>query len=374
MRIKRKIPGFFLILLTLLALSTLLVTSLWLAENSQRQGLPSIYSADDLGYVAAFKVLKRTVRRVYSGEGPLLRQFQAEPGVIITARESWTKKEKEEAARWMERGGVLILLSPFPEERGEDRPERSATVDTAWKGFSDLPGISIKASPGLVIQPADHAIYASIYGSEIAVRRVGEGRRIVFGSRDWLTNAALQENPSLSAVFIKLVALYSGGNRIVWDESFNIPVVQRRFRFSWAWLYAGIQLVLVGILYVFSNGRRLGPPIDIVTDSPLTLRDYLLSLADFYRRARGGRLILESLFGDLRLRLLRRTGLNPTVDDSRLVEAYHRMGGENPKRLSELLTNARRCLNGLSLDEKELFRLGKTIDGFRKELEQYVTR
>lgn len=370
MRPHAKVQGLPLIVLTLLALGALIVSSLWLAESNKRQGLPSVYSAEDKGFFASYKLINRTVGRVYPWTGTLHAQFQSVPGVFITARKGWSKADLKEAEKWMRGGGIMILLSPLPEELGEEvRPPRIARVHGDWAGFQDLPSIHLGTSRGLKIQPTDFPLYSSSFGPEIVVRQVGKGRRIVFGAMNGLNNATLRKRPELGAVLAKVVALYRGKKRIVWDESYNFPTQKAPLRLSWPWVLAFIQTAILGLLYVIAKGRRLGPPLALALDPPLTLRDYLVSLAGFYRRSRGRRFVLEYLFSDLRLRLLRYTGLGPSVEDTLLAEAYGRMGGDDPRLLKETMATCRRLLEGAPLDEKTFYHWGKVINAYRKELE-----
>lgn len=372
MRPRKKFGNLSLIMIAVLSISALLWAGLWLTEDGQRQGLPSLYSGTDSGFMAVFQLLKKTFPHVYPGENDLSYHLQSEPGVFITARTEWSNHELKEALRWMEKGGVVIQLTPHADELSRRRPSRLAMVNPEWTGFSDLSSISLKSSPGLILQPGDVALYTSTDGAEIGVRKIGKGRRVVFGVKEGLTNASLRKNPQLAAVLVKLVALYQGNKRrITWDESFNIPKVQHRFKFPQTWSFILIQFIIIGLAYTITQGRRLGPAIPWVEHMPLTLRDYLTSLAGFYRRTRSRRWILETLFSDLRLRLIRRTGLSPSVDDRRLAEAYASMEGHDPEHLRRLMEDCRRYLSENAMDEKTFYQLGKLIDRYRKELEQH---
>ncbi|HHZ20762.1 MAG TPA: hypothetical protein GX391_09695 [Firmicutes bacterium] len=368
-------------LISLIALVVIAVSGLLLAEDGHRQEEPCSYSRQDHGYCGIYLLLaKEFPRSVARNHQRLNRVFIGKPALLITTRTEWTDRELEAARSWMERGGVLVMLNPPESEQGEEIGERRAEVNTAWRGFADLPRLELPAS--VRWEPADtyYPLYRSSSGTEIGVKPVGRGRCVVFSDSAMLTNGQLRRYPEAGAVLVKILALYRNDarKRILWDESKPVSALDVEGKpggkpepILLLWYGLVDQLILVAVVYSVSRVRRLGPPVELPQAEVFTLEDYMNSLASFYRKTGSRQVVLEELYQDVRRRLIRATGCGASADDHQLAEAYGRIHGADPSALAATLQATAQAITGSEPGEKDFFALGRALDAYRKELDKY---
>lgn len=359
-------------IISLMALVILAVLGLVIAEDTQRQKTDGSYSRQDQGYCGIYLLLRNSFPKTVSrSERQVIQVFSGEPAVLITTRSSWTKQEQQAAQGWMEQGGVLVLLHPPESEQGNDAGERQAKLNPVWAGFADLPRLSVPEAKVWKAAKEDLPIYVSNIGPEVGVRAVGRGRRVVFSDATMLTNSYLLKQPEAGVALAKLVALYHGTTtkKILWDESI---IVSAEPQATPGWWYALLaQLVLLAIIYTVSRGRRLGPPRELSQTDTLSLEDYRNSLAGFYRKTGCRQVVLEELYQELRRRLLRATGCGAGVTDRELAEVLSKLRGIDPVPLIKTLEDAVEAMARTEPDEKRFYAIGKALDRYRKELDQY---
>ncbi|HEX2953207.1 MAG TPA: hypothetical protein VHR47_04395 [Bacillota bacterium] len=374
-----------LTVISVVVLILLGVTAISLFENQQRQVSLSSYSVKPDGYYVTYTLLTHIfpgkVLRCNSNFTELLEKGE---NVVITPRTEWSDTERSLAMRWIKRGGVLILLSPMPEDLGVATTDHKTLPNPEWPGFRDLPSYHPTSSQVLKLHKDDVPLYYSKRGIKVAIRRIGQGRRVVFANS--LTNKFLVKHPEGAAILGKLVAVYLKDHSLVlWDEGFlNILPSNNRSKSEslaeksaikwnsfWISLFIMAQIFIVAVFYTVARGMRFGKPIILQNQTELTLRDYIRSLTGFYYRAGARSVVLEELYLDLRSRLLKIAGLNHSASNEMLVEKVSHVIPIDSKRLNVLLVEAQTALDREAISERQLYRFGRQMDQIRREIEKY---
>ncbi|HET8643984.1 MAG TPA: DUF4350 domain-containing protein [Vicinamibacteria bacterium] len=222
---------------------------------------------------------------------------------------------------WVERGGRLVL--------GLDRaygPLRvTPAAGRAVKVFPALPGVRRLEPPVARVLGASapleaHAVFAAANGAALARWPLGRGEVVLLAVPEALANAALGRADHLGL----LDALAGAGRPVYFDE--HVHGLEARagaldLLTSWGLGPALVLLALTGIVLLWRERARLGPPEEDRRQRRTEAVDLLDSLALLYDRA---------LTPAQALRLYRR-GLE------RIVSAHTGLKGEAlARRLSEL--------------------------------------
>ena len=241
--------------------------------------------------------------------------------------------------------GTALPAQPF------DVAARVHSVPTGG-GFSFLP------SPTLVpLLTQNHAVVAA------AVHVDGGGRVVIIGDTQPLSNDGLRHDDS-SYFMLSLLERARGG-RVAFDEFhhgeggmantgaaaiFNGPVG-----------LAAVLAVVIVVLAIGLNGRRLGRPVAMDTPAVPSAESYMDAMGELLSRSRrrGG---LAARYGDdLKRRVSSLSGIDAHSDDAAFVAALRAAGHEHADDVATLLTRARVLAAGHP-DEAALLSLARDVD------------
>jgi len=102
----------------------------------------------------------------------------------------------------------------------------------------------------------------------------------------------------------------------------------------WLW----IQLLLAGLLLWAFYGRRLGKPMPIPVQQPVTrASQFAVAMASLYQKARRPKVAADVLGKEFRRAIVRRTGASPMDSAATLAARCSEMTGIPRERIRKLL-------------------------------------
>lgn len=223
------------------------------------------------------------------------------------------------------------------------------------------------------VRPDALALFGDKTGAVAMVIPVGRGRLIAVADSTLFSNASLPH--SENALFLaNILAHYSRpGGRVLFDEYHHGDVDGGTGDTVWTTLGRPLQLALIQLglaaaaLLVLLSGR-FGPPVPLGRQAARTSSDYVLSLANLYRRAEAAPTALETLYRQFLRDVCGRLGLPPDVSLERLAEVAARRGQVNRARMRGLLAACEQHLDTGKVTESALLDLTRQMDGIRKDI------
>ena len=167
-----------------------------------------------------------------------------------------------------------------------------------------------------------------------AVAMVGKGRVVLLADASVFQNRFLGEDDN--AAFV-LNAAGARGRPVSFAEaahgygqSQGLGALPSR----WRWALGGV--VVATLVWMWSRGKRFGPPEETSRPLPPPRRAYVDAVAASVARTRQPDAGVEPLRRAARARLAQRAGLSPAASEAELTEAARRLGGD-PEDVARLL-------------------------------------
>ncbi len=273
---------------------------LGLATNTSTQDdipIPSVANAGPRGARVLFTWLTETSAEPTRLMQPLT-SLPADLDVLViaapTAREV-TEEEVEAIARFVDHGGTLVYLSP--------RPPRAQPALSKWLGLEETPALF--ADSTMLTDFAGRTVDAKLPG--VSKLRVAPEKGIAVADAEAIAGTSLWrkgrvwvgagpdlvENRRLD--LLDNLAFWASfrGKRIGFDEFHHGAGPAPRWSANlWATLF---QFVFVGLLFVASRARRLGPARPTLERQHRSSLEYVQSMGALMQRA--------GVEGELKLKL-----------------------------------------------------------------------
>jgi hypothetical protein len=279
---------------------------------------------------------------------------------------------------WVKQGNTLLFLSPentrLSEKLGVNIIEAARRDDTIYQAKPGAVGeytarvdrVGLERTSTVSGRKSVPLWWLGDRPAAVAVQH-GAGRILIVPDPSVLTHRGLRREDN--AVFLyNLAALDAEEGRVYFDE------YHHGIRSSgglWSYLrYHGqhwiiLQLVLVALMALWANGRRLGPATPIPVTKTADGVDYASSVARIYQKAEVRPLVAGILarhfFGGVTGHLrLRRSA--PCVEI--LAEWRQRHGERSAHVLGHLLDAAEDLRNGRKVGSEQLLGLAQRFDSF----------
>lgn len=256
-------------------------------------------------------------------------------------------------------------------------PPKTRTEFAPLQPVQDTQGIlSLYSDSGsrlMRTRPDALALFGDGAGAVALEIPVGKGRLIAVSDSQLFSNTSLPR--SENALFLaNILSHYSRpGGRVLFDEYHHGDAAGDSGDTVWSTLGRPLQLALIQLglaaiaLLVLLSGR-FGPPIPLGRQAARTSSDYVLSLANLYRRAEAAPTALETLYRQFLRDICGRLGLPPDVSLERLAEVAARRGQVDRARLRGLLAACEQHLDTGKVTEAALLDLTRQMDGIRKDI------
>jgi hypothetical protein len=307
--------------------------------------------------------------------------------VIYPGLATYTESEAAALVRWVEEGGTLAIIgtgnpaladaldfeftSPDFASMARSAQQAQPVLPAApalWTGPGpvSLPQAAAGAVPVLTISQGDPAVW---------VQARGEGLLWLLAQRYAFVNADLMEDEQ-PYLWLALLRSVPASGKIVFDTYHLFgpdPLASGRIGSIQDWLYgtptgwATLFLLLLGLLYLFLSGRRLGPPLTIPTQGRRReAAEFVVAMAGLQRRARVSDSIARHHRRRLLLALGRSYGIPADLDDQRFLSQLRVV---DPMLSDERAARIERVLAGLSALPDE-----ETLVGLVAEVDQILNR
>lgn len=117
------------------------------------------------------------------------------------------------------------------------------------------------------------------------------------------------------------------------------------------------QLVLIGLLVIWSRGIRFARPLPLAHVDRRSSLEFVASMAELQQRARAHDLALENIYGRTRRVLVRHAGLNQSSPRAEVAARVAARSGLNRDKLETLMRNCEDAINGAPTNAKESLRM-----------------
>ncbi len=301
--------------------------------------------------------------------------------------------------RWLSSGHTAILLAtrlgsgasgPTPSDDDTQTfgdalgliaetasPPTSRTEFAPLQPVRDTEGVlSIYSDSGSRLKrtrPDALALFGDGAGAVALDIPVGKGRLIAVADSQLFSNASLPRSEN-ALLLANILSHYSRpGGRVLFDEYHHGDAAGDAGDTVWSTLGRPLQLALIQLglaaaaLLVLLSGR-FGPAVPLGRSAARTSPDYVLSLANLYRRAEAAPTALETLYRQFLRDVCGRLGLPPDVSLERLAEVAARRGQVDRARLRGLLAACEQHLDTGKVTEAALLDLTRQMDGIRKDI------
>lgn len=261
---------------------------------------------------------------------------------------------------WVARGNVLVTADEgFLSSNGlfqaldvrldplNSRSD-SAALEQPLLGLASGP-LATGSDSALKVNRADFVQYASAENKPLLIRfPYGKGVIWLSSAPNLFSNENLRSEPNAQLVQA-FVSTISRGGVIAFDEyhlgfkpEAGASLLTLLYNTPWGWAVIFAFLVVMG--YLLLNGRRFGRAMPArQTLARRTPSEYVVSMANLFRRANKRSMVLDHYRRSLKRRLGRPFHLDPELPDNRYIELLTRMRPDlNSAELERILAALRR--------------------------------
>lgn len=369
-------------------LLSLLVTAFFAGRkyNDSRPIPGSTYNPGSKGTKALYLTLEKLGYKIDRLQLPFDKMKPRQTLVINNPPGPLSKDDWQQLDRFAEQGGRVIFVAHQTVKLGGETLWRSLTP-------TKTAGISVPTRTGRLT----FKTFARLEGSAKNIRTLigdksgalllstkrGRGELIALADPEFFSNTALKHDPDRIDLIIALLGPKEKSTRVLFDEWIhgfheidiepgnlaNLPV--RVWKSFPLWLKLLIfQAALLLPAWLYSSGKRVGPPIPVSVTEDDHPPNYVEAMADMYRRAGAGRHTLTILY---RRFLTDIAGRGLTMEKSetlakKLVESNPGGGDE----AAALLNRCTQIVSGKNEpEESELISLANSLAILRREIKKY---
>jgi hypothetical protein len=346
--------------------------------------IPSTYSASSGGARAAYLLLQELHYKVSRWErSPTELPIGDVDAVLIIADplETPTKEETEALQNFVAEGGQVLftgqrIKSFFLKAKVDERfPEAE------WKTFTaNIPSNYTAGAPKIVLETgtawqtpeaSQLALYGDAGAPVVVSWRIGNGRILWWAAATPLTNSGISREGNLNLFLNAMnfpLPVEKTAVQVYWDEYFHgertsLWSYVRKTPVAWGLM----QIAILGLLVVFTFGRRSGPVVLPPVISRLAPLEFVDTLGGLYERAGAAPAVVGFVYQRFRGTLSRQLRISSSASDTELAEAVQNRLGWNESGLKTTLARASVASRARKVAPQEAL-------GLVRELEQYEER
>ncbi|MGB3204594.1 MAG: DUF4350 domain-containing protein [Crinalium sp.] len=338
-----------------IALIAIILLTLFTAPNTSKVNSGSTYSRSPDGYGAWYAFMEKQgtpIKRwqkpfadlagVATDETPsLIKYSESKIANSITLLRVYSQLNEDslndQEQKWVEKGNTLVIL-------GIKKPVTEARFITFQQ--SDAGSVKIDTSRRLLKLEQGEQKLGDRFGSIVWQQKLGKGQ-VIFATTPYLAANAYQEQPGNYQFLAKLVT--QSGNQILVDEyihGYKDPEIITKEDnaslinyLSKTPLFAAlIQVIVIILILVWANNKRLGSPIALKVPVVDNSEAYIQALASVLQKAESSEFVLEAVGKQEQLQLQKSLGLGSNlVDHQTLVSAWVQQTGKPATELQQIL-------------------------------------
>jgi len=355
-------------------------------EEDELTGDRSSYRATPYGTLAFYTLLEESGYPVGRFEKPFteLKDHQPETLIVIAPPDAHIPDEDELNAltKWVEDGGRLIVIdreihvsigdAALSTEVANSKSGVDPIQPTPLTRGVQRVALSEYATRVKVDSRAATYHIADDQAAVLADAPVGKGRVVLLTDPYVVANNGILQADNV-VLALNLLAERSAG-KIAFDEyhhgygaSTTSEGLMAYFRGTPVpWMMA--QAALIGVLVVWSYGRRFGRPIPLKRERRTTNLEFVSSMANISRLARATDLAMGNIYSEFRKRLCRFSGVPQNLENEKLAAAAARRGKLDAGELSRLLVRCEEVTRAEQVSESELLKLVTRIREIESQL------
>lgn len=377
------IAGLFFVLV---ALNFIFFVDKQATEEDELTGERSSYHSTAYGTLAFYTLLEESGYQVTRFEKPFIALKDHDPGtlIIVALPESHQPSEEEFNAvdKWVEAGGLLIIIDRKIKVIIGDAAvhTESAAAESTVRPLQPTPltrnVARVSLSPFATrvrIESRTVTYHLGDAGAAVlADASVGKGRVVLMTDPYLVANNGIGEADNVTLA-LNLVTERPAG-KIAFDEyhhGYGAATTGEGFMAYFQgtpvpWMMA--QCALIGVLVVYSYGRRFGRPIPLRIERRTTNLEFVSSMANISRLAEATDLAMENVYSEFRMRLCRFGGVPSKIENEKLAAATARRSRLDTRELAQLLARCEGVARGEQVSESELLRLVARIREIESQL------
>jgi hypothetical protein len=305
--------------------------------------------------------------------------------LILNPSEPIDRTDAGEVLRWVEDGGVLILVDDRPQLFAirnelfdslevdvvtiEDDADELEQVDVLQPVFNTPPLSEVSARTSRVLETTREDVVPLLGTDDATVLlelQRGDGTIYVSAASYPFTNQGLSDEQN-AALLQNMLRRVPPGGSVLFDEyhhGFFAPPSLRSIVLSKPWGWALLYTLALLAIYLVLSGRRFGRPVPLAEETARrSTSEYVESMADLFQRGHKRGYILRHYYQSFKRRLARPYGINPALDDRAFAAevAHYRSEDIDEEKLLRLLAR----LRSESLSEEEMLRVVAEADALQ---------
>jgi hypothetical protein len=346
------------------------------ADENEDNGNRSSYRASPYGTKAYYSLLEETGHPVTRFEKSFTELKAGDPAtlVVISPPPNYALTEQELAslATWVENGGLLVVIDreiriPLGDAKIETERTAGSQNVRIYQPTELTRGVErLSVTNGATrVRIHSRSVTEHIGDDQAALLAdvtIGKGRAIFLTDPHIVANNGIAERDNM-ILALNLVADRPTG-RIAFDEFHHGYGVSFGAGGGLMAYFKGTpvpsmfwQAGLVGLLVVYTFGRRFARPVPLKRERRTTNLEFVSSLANVTRLARASDLAMQNIYSEFRKRLARVTGLPPGVETPRLAAAAARRANVPEREMRALMARCEAVAEGKPVSEPELLKL-----------------
>jgi len=336
-------------------------------ERAGGSSVRSTYNTGVLGCKAFYELLSQLDRRPAArlGHPSDLGKFRGLLIVVGPLKAPLSDEHARQIMNWVYEGNSLLYFVGV-EERGRapsmldaqfvsrrelagswawmELAERPAKLEGDHPAFRPAREVSCTATwrDRVTLRLQGTVLYSDYRWPAAIWRPWGRGQVVVCASSAPVQNGLISKDNNLEFLLCALRVLRPMGGRVIFDElhqGYGRPVTLAGMLSLEGMLAAAVQLAVCGMLYVWLEGRRMGPTLR-PPRRRRTPQEYLQAAGLLYRQCcRPGELAAAYRAYALRV-LSRRLGLEPQASAEQWAAALAQRTGRSQAEMHALLTRA----------------------------------
>ncbi|MEK6335085.1 MAG: DUF4350 domain-containing protein [Acidobacteriota bacterium] len=250
-------------------------------------------------------------------------------------------------------------------EETSDESEDTEDTPQPNRGYE----ISAPEEKSPTLSPAPVANFATDRGALLVDYPHGQGRIVLLGDPFIVANNGISRADNL---VLALNVVRGGGGLIAFDEFHQGHAITQNALIQY---FEGTpilalcgQFALIGVLIVWSRGRRFGRPLPMPHVDRRSSLEFVASMAELQQRARAHDLALENIYGRVRRVLVRHAGLSNSSPRAEIAARVATRSGLNRQELETLMRNCEDTINGAPTNAKESLRLARRLREIESQL------
>lgn len=344
-------------------------------EEDELQADRSSYRSTPYGTLALYTLLEESHYTVTRFEKPFTELKDHEPGTLLVIappdNHSPDEKEFEAVTKWVEAGGLLIVIdreidvsvgdAAISTEHAQQKSAVHPLQPTPFTRGVERVTLSEYATRVTIDSRSATYHIGDDQAAIVADARVGKGRVVLLTDPYVVANNGISQGDNV-ILALNLLSERPAGT-IAFDEyhhgygaSTTGEGLMSYFRGTPVpWMM--VQAALVAVLVVYSRGRRFGRPLPLKRERRTTNLEFVSSMANITRLARASDLAMENIYAEFRKRLCRFGGVPSRVSNEKLSVAVARRSKLDARELGTLLARCEEISKGEQVSESELLKL-----------------